>query len=411
MKNRNQNNFFTVLLSCTLTVFFAGCKEDTRIDHYDSDAPPPARVTDVTVHNTAGGAVLKYTVPEDKNLRYVRAEYEIRPGVMRECKASYFVDSLVLEGFGDVRTYDVNIYSVGKNEKTSEPLTVQVNPTTAPVRLATKSLREAFGGVAISIENPAMANLSIELRGDIAQLGYQTSLRTFYSSAEKASFAFRGLDTIQGNFSVYLRDRWNNTSDTVYATLTPWFEEFIPRYTWTVLQTPTDHWQGTGNNNTAFGLQASWQEPPASGNWGLNTDEYPMPWWFSWDMGITIRLSRFKIWHYRGYEWTFGNPKKFELYGSMAPNPDGSLDGSWIPLGKFEAVKPSAGEAVTADDIAFAREGIDFEMEVNEFAPDPFIPVRFIRFVHVESWNGPLAYDKILLHQIQFWGIVIRESE
>jgi hypothetical protein len=116
------------------------CREDGRIDHIDGNAPAPAQVSDVTVRGTPGGAVLKYKLPKDENLLYVQAIYETQPGVQRKAKSS--CDSLVLEGYGDTQEYDIMLYSVGRNEKMSEPLTVPIKPTTPLVRLTTKSMRE-----------------------------------------------------------------------------------------------------------------------------------------------------------------------------------------------------------------------------------------------------------------------------
>src|SRR5690606_9679873 len=165
MKNR------IIAISILLTsMLWISCKEEGRIDFIDDTAEAPGQVTNVTVENRPGGAVLKYTLPVDRNLLYVRAEYEISPGVIRETKSSYFKDSLVLEGFGTPDTYDVKLFSVGKNEKESAPYTVQINPTTAPVRLVTKKFRDTFGGVAIDFENPEKENLAIVLMTDTSNL-------------------------------------------------------------------------------------------------------------------------------------------------------------------------------------------------------------------------------------------------
>ena len=389
-------------LSYFLTVFFTGCKEEGRIDHFDSNAPAPAQVTDVTVRNTAGGAVLKYKVPADENLLYVQAVYEIKPGVQREAISSFYKDSLVLEGFGEAQTYDVMLYSVGKNGKTSAPLTEQVNPSTAPVHLATKQLRTAFGGVSVSVENPEKAALAVVLMGDTAQVGYQSYLETFYMSDEKRMFALRGLDTIPGNYSVYLRDRWNNLSDTIAATLTPMFEEFIPK-TWEAISLPGD----TPHNGASFysrawdGINSSAQ----STNYLAIMDMGTFPTWFTIYLNQTIILSRIKYYQFWAYPWDYYHLTDFELWGSMDPNPDGSWDESWIPLLHYQVPKPNP---ITADDITWAvNDGIDWEVEANEFAPDPFVPVRFIRLKANQVCIGAAA-SYVYLMEISFWGQIIK---
>ena len=413
MNKINQNSCrLTVLLSNSLMVllsygFFSGCKEEGRIDYFDRNAPAPEQVTEITVRNTPGGAVLKYKLPNDKNLLYVKALYEIQPGVIREAKASYVVDSLVLEGYGDVRTYDVELFSVGKNEKVSASQIVQVTPTTPPVLLATKSMREAFGGLRIDVINPEKAALAFVLLADTAKLGYFTELYTFYigRDQEKATFSFRGLDTLQFNFGVYCRDRWENYSDTVYASLKPWFEEFIPKNTWSIFALPGDPGVVSG-----FPLSNMWNGVTGlvAGN-NYHTLDVPLPTTATWNLGQTVVLSRFQIWprnHPNGDDmWVRGHPKVFELYGSMAPNSDGSMDDSWTPLGRFEIVKPSGDGPVTQDDINASVAGFEFDFEVNEFAPDPFVQVRYLRLRTLSTYANT-TISPVSIKEISFWGII-----
>lgn len=403
-----KNRIIYIIISC-MSVFYIGCKEEGRLDHIDYNAPAPAQVTDVIVRSTPGGAVLKYTLPKDENLRYVRAEYEIQPGVMQECKSSQYEDSLVLQGFGEIRGYDVKLYSVGKNEKTSNPVQVKVNPDKAPVHLATKQLKTAFGGVTIKIENPMKSALAIELMGDTAHLGYQTLLTTFYTSLEKASFTFRGLDTIPSDFSVQLRDRWNNRSDVVEAKLTPMFEELIPKASWAGISLPTDDpFEPPGP------LSALWDGVSSVNNWAniarAGAGLKALPLWWTWDMKQTVVLSRLKFWQHPNYLWQSCSLSEFELYGSMNPNPNGSWDASWIPLGKVKAVKPSGGALGvpgTAEDIAFLRAGIDYEFEECDFAPNPQVPVRYIRLKALNSSRGYQSMnDEIWIAEISLWGAI-----
>ena len=392
-----------------LLPLFVGCKEEVRNDHIDYSAPAPGQVKDVTFRNTPGGAVLYYTLPADENLRYVRAEYEIRPGAMRETKSSNYKDSLVLEGFGDTRTYDVKVYSVGKNEKASDPVTVQVNPTVAPIHLATKTLKEGFGGVSVSIENPMKVSLAIELMGDTARLGYQTSLQTYYTSLEKATFTFRGLDTIPGNFSVYLRDRWYNLSDTINATLTPWYEEYIPKDTWLLYALPTDAVLPYGGVEGYLPYHLWDEDTTTPYSVYCSSSDYPLPQWLTWDLGMTAQISRFKIYPNPDWEYNLSTPKNIELWGSVYPNMNGSWDESWIPLGKFTLLPPSGNTTPTDADKTYARGGIDCELQENDFAPQAFVPVRYLRLKTIDTFDGPSPYGRTMIHEISMWGVIVEE--
>src|SRR3546814_638851 len=140
-----------------------GCSEAERLDHLDADKPAPERVTSVEVTAMPGGAVITYELPDDPNLSYVKAVYEIQPGVIRETKASRYYDTLRVEGFGSTGSYPIKIFSVGKNEKSSEPVEVSVNPLTPPVLSVFSSIEldATFGGVKVSFENASKANLAI----------------------------------------------------------------------------------------------------------------------------------------------------------------------------------------------------------------------------------------------------------
>ena len=403
-----KNKLIHIIISLML-VLWTGCKEEGRIDHIDKKAPAPAQVTNVTVRNTPGGAVLKYKVPLDENLLYVRAEYEIQPGVVREAKSSYYKDSLVLEGFGDTRTYEVKLYSVGKNEKTSDYLTVQVNPETAPVKVASKELKSTFGGVSVTVENPHNTDLAIVLMGDLNQSGYLTVLRTFFSSASKVTFACLGLDTIQSNYAVYLRDRWKNISDTTKAVLTPWYEELIPKNnpSWKELELPGDAYLPL-TSLERYRIPSIWDNVLDISMYASPNDT-PMPQWITWGVERTIILSRLKVWHRINDCYTRGNIKIFEMWGSMHPNLDGSWDESWIPLGRFECLPPSGAENPTADDIRYAtRDGFDCIIEVSDFAPDPYQPVRYFRYKTIETWAGPSAIGSSWIPEVTMWGQIVK---
>ena len=404
MKRINIVNVIIIFIAL-MPVVYTGCKEEGRIDHIDSSGTAPAQVTIVDVRNTPGGAVLKYALPIDRNLLYVQATYETQPGVTRETKSSYFKDSLVLQGFGEAKPYEVKIYSVGKNGKASEPLPVTVEPTTPPVYLATKNIRETFGGVSIDIVNPEKANLAVVLLADTANIGYLSELYTFYmASMPRATFNYRGLDTIPYEFGVYLRDRWNNFSDsTIVGGLTPWYEQYIDKSTWSEYPLPGDHQP----LNAALTLPRIWDESNTTLDGFHGMETHLLPSILTWDLGRVVRLSRFTFWPRGGLDdiWKRGHPRIFEIWGSLSPNISGALDDSWIPLGRFESLKPSGdGTQITQEDIDFGRAGIEFDFEETDFAPVPQAEVRYIRFV-TRATYAYASVSTVSILKISFWGI------
>lgn len=179
--------------------------------------------------------------------------------------------------------------------------------------------------------------------------------------------------------------------------------------------------------------KASWAAWPMPGDVGIN-GSYPMhhfwdgnttnfmhsddpvtlPATFTWDLGVKAKLSKMKLWPRNSNDdrWTRGHPRVFEIYGSVNPNPDGSLDDSWVRLGKFECVQPSGnGTAVpwqppTPEDIALSDSGLDFEF-VPGPGVDPDVAVRYVRFRSLEHFN-PTQPPRILMAEISFWGTLVR---
>nr|WP_121270320.1 DUF5000 domain-containing lipoprotein [Pedobacter schmidteae] len=378
---------FTLLTTLSLH----GCKEDPRLDHTNPDAPAPQRVTDFKHENTPGGANITYKLNTDLNLAYVKAIYEIQPGVFKESKSSIYTDTLKLEGFGEVKEYDVKIISVGRNAKESEPVIVKINPLAPPVALAFNDLtmEAGFGGVKIKLKNDLQANLAIVIDADTTGNGLLRPLQTFYTKSAAGSFSVRGLSATQKKFSVYLRDRWGNKSLAIVKDLTPLFEQRVPK-PFGMYALPTD--QAALSTNVLANI---WD--------GLvNTSIYasannsPIPQWFTIDLKVPVVLSRMKA-HQRTspYTYTGANVKVFELYGSNAPALDGSW-ASWTLIGKFDSFKPSGPGVLTTEDHNYAFiNGEDFEM--------PEIPpaYRYLRFKTLETWGGT---GQVTIAEVTFWG-------
>src|SRR5690606_18018746 len=116
--------FMALLMAC-----------EPQLTPLEKPGKAPDAVRNVTVENFPGGAVLTYDLPPGKELWYVQASYEIRPGVRREKKATYYTNQLVLDGFGDSDSYEVTLHAVSRDGQTSEPVTLEVHPETPPIKI------------------------------------------------------------------------------------------------------------------------------------------------------------------------------------------------------------------------------------------------------------------------------------
>src|SRR5689334_4166733 len=90
------------LLGLALVPFLQFCNDDSSFrEPSGSSSGTPQPVSEVQVKNLPGKATIKYLVPTNRNVLYVKAEYTLPNGKDMEIKASYFVDSVVVEGFAD----------------------------------------------------------------------------------------------------------------------------------------------------------------------------------------------------------------------------------------------------------------------------------------------------------------------
>lgn len=414
LQNKKNMKYIISIAICLGLFFVASCSEGDKLTYSDGSLPAPKQISDIKIKNIPGGAILNYKLPDDKNLLYVKAEYEIREGVRMETKVSYYSDTLTVEGFGKSGTYPVKIYTVGRNEKASEPMIVEVSPMTPPVELAFPDLvlDEAFGGIRFSFKNEYEKDFSFTLLADTLNAGVWEPLQTFYSKSSEGNFSYSGLDSIPMRFGLYIQDRWSNRSDTLMKTLTPLFEEDIPK-PYGQFNLPSDTYLPV-EDLPAYGIQSLWDKVTSNVNGNIFATKHtsPMPQTFTVDLQHTAVISRIKVHQRSQYEYTGSNVRIFELYGSNSTRPgDDLFGGDWILLGKFESWKPSGPGAVTQEDRDYANvQGENFELVPTIEVPNPWVPVRYVRFRTMETYNGPSMTGQITVAEITISGQIQKEE-
>lgn len=370
----------TILLA--LLVCLQACEEETHRP-IGSDKGKPQGITHATVENLPGGARIRYDVPSDKSLLYVKALYEIRPGVEQEAKSSFYANRIEVNGFGRAGTYPVTLVAVGRNGEESQPFEVEVEPTTPPVEQAFASLdiQENWGGATVLMENQYEAELTVEVVTP-DHFGNLAVTETFYTKMKNARMPVRGFDPEPRVFGVVLKDHWGNRSDTVFKEVTPWFEEHIPK-PFAKVDLPTDY--STPHNNGTAVLERIWDGSQSENDF-VTVPGHGLPQWFTFDLKVTVQLSRLVLFKRLSANFLYnsGAVKRWEIYGSNNPNPDGSFDDSWVLLAECESIKPSglpAGEN-TEEDRAYAAAGEEF------LFPEDVPPVRYLRWKTLENWGN-----------------------
>lgn len=368
------------------------CKE-SDISPVVNDGKAPGPVTGVTVENLSGAARLKYSLPSDPDLLYVKAVYRTKQGVERENKVSFYNNTITVAGFADTDPYEVKLYTVDKGGNVSEPTSVTVNPLTAPYRIIRSSLQVIanFGGIDVSFKNGTEADVAIVVVAPNT-LGDLAIVNTNYTNLKEGTFLTRDLQAVETKFGIYVRDRWGNISDTLKVTLAPIYEVKLDRKLM----------KSFIINNTDFGIYSSNYSYAAlfdgnqTGTSYHSANTSTMPQWFTYDMGVTAKISRMSWWMRPGFFYDLHCPRKVEIWGSNNPAPDGSFTG-WTLLTAYEQIKPSGlpnGQLSTADnEAAIAGETITMPLA----AP----AVRYIRFKTLSNWsNGNLCQ----VFEIAMWG-------
>jgi hypothetical protein len=367
------------------------CKQEP-LAPVEKDSVAPGQVTNVMVENLNGAAKISYKLPGDADLLYVKAQYTTKQGVMRETKVSRFNSNLTVVGFGDTSAYKVTLYAVDKSENSSAPLEVTVNPLTPSVDLVRDSIsiKPDFGGINIQFSNKAEESLAIVVLANDS-LGQFSPTTTNYTNLRRGSFAVRNLPAVPTKFGVFVRDRWGNLSDTLIVTLTPFFEVKLDRTKMKGIVLPTDAPLGyNGNINGLF-------DGNILDGFYHSGDAARMPQWFTFDMGVTAKLSRLN-WYMRDqFFYSLHNPRVVEIWGSNNPNPDGSFDSSWTLLATHEQIKPSglpSGQLTQADvDAAHAGETVTFDVNTPK--------VRYIRFKTLKNWSNGTYVN---FYELSMWG-------
>jgi hypothetical protein len=394
--------YFTTIT--TGLALFASCGKKIENGPLCDDPTVPALVTNVQVENRAGLAKIMYTVPEDKNLLYVQAEYVGTNGKPAETKASYYSDSIIVNGFADTEEHEVKLYSVSKCGAKSEPVLVTVKPKEAPIFEVFRSLviENFFGGFRITAANPTGDNIGIIVLTQNKFKEYEVdNFKSIYLTAgEKDILAkVRGMDTVTQRLGFYIQDRWGNNSDTLFQDITPIYEAQLDKSKFKTWVLPGDAPQVTNGARLEYAWDNRLGWPYVS--FTDQTAGGPNPHMITFDLGVTAKLSLIWIRPFPELNpqqfYFLTTMKRFEVYGSTAPSSNGALDASWKLLNSYEVIKPSGtGYGKDTDlDRTIAAAGFNWEIPLN--APK----VRYLRIRCLENWAGGTAQN---INEITVYG-------
>lgn len=410
-----QQRAFSFLFICT-SIFVLSCKEQDSYPLGSDSNASLSPVSDVNVQNIPGGAIISYKLSKERELLYVEAVYETNDGkIKRVRKQSYFTDKIKVDGFLDTSAHIIQLFTVsrGENPTKSEPVEVTIHPLQSPLVTVYKSIEitQAFGGLYVKFQNPDTARVAIIILSKDSLTGEFTPMFRKYTKAEGGDFKITGLDSVMQKFGYYVRNEFNDLSDTTFMDIKPLYEEKIdPQYfqepnplfpsgnyisegpgTWTF----SDMWDGKATNSSPYYM------------WISSFTTFPT--WFAIDLGQVVKLSRIEYHGRPAYNFTSRYPKIVEFWGSLNPkiDPEHPFD-SWTLLGHYdtednlpEGLKQPTAEIINAP---YSENGIDFS--INDVASKPNI--RYVRMKIISNWGG---VNRFVVGDLSFYGKVIKTHD
>lgn len=392
--------YYSLLLFTGLIMIgIASCKKnDGERVPISTDKTKPGVITNIKVANYNGGAFITYDLPNSDNILYVLAKYQIRKGVSRETKSSYYTDTVNVEGFAKEADYDVTLYTVSRANVSSDPVKVTVHPQIPPYLSieGSSSIAADFGGVNVKALNPLKKEIGLIVVAYDKSTNAMEVRDQHYTKSDTIDYSVRGYGTDLRNFGVYVTDRFGNISDTLKKAISPLFETLLDKGKFSPYNLSSDTEIGYG-----WVLTNLWDGKTDGSSSGWHTNPgHTAPFVCTFNVGASYKLSRFTLWERpddgsNKYAFGHGNPKIFSLWGSNVSSPKdaqlpvsaavGTVVGDWTNLGNFRYPNPPSGlppVAHNSADNAFVLAGVNFNFSLA--AP----PVHFIRFAVGESWSG-----------------------
>lgn len=354
---------------------------------YKYGGSTPGKVTNVRVENIQGGAHIFYSLPKSNNLLYVEAVYSIQSRGKQKVKSSIYKDSLTVSGFANASAHKIKLYAVNRGGGRSEPTVITVNPLEPAFERVYNSIKvkNTFGGVFVNYSNNTENDkLAIAFVKDSS--GQIIRVQTNYISKKSGNYSIRGLKAKDYKLGYFVRDKYQNHSDTTFSEFRPLFEVELNRNLFSNAKLPTDTWENprTGPFSFIWDQQATSGRGGGSHNYWSHTKK-TMPIWVTIDLGQLAKVDRIILYgnpHYAYYNNAY--PKKFALWGSSDPNIADSAhwqqSNSWFKYGSFVTQPPPNVNI----DTPYPQNGVSFQIK----DASDFLYSRYLRIVYIKTYAG-----------------------
>tara|TARA_A100001011_G_scaffold179578_1_gene188395 strand:+ start:305 stop:1519 length:1215 start_codon:yes stop_codon:yes gene_type:complete len=340
-------NIICIPILLLLISIVVSCESEDK-----KDTTPPGEVTITSTEATYGGAIISYTLPNDDDILYVRADYTNGKGEAVFRTVSKHVNQIELSGFVVEEDVTVSLTVVDENQNKSKAVEHEIRPLQSFIYLVQESIEIVpdLGGVQVSWENIEEKTVFIYLH--IAD-GDEEETRILSSSNATENIFVRGLEAKELGFSTKVEDFDGNITSLIEeGYYTPLFEEKINKDTWALVSNlsidgnayegaTVNFWDDvvdtfeTNSDNSYFIINRN-------DNGGVL--RWPLD--IVIDLNKKVKINRFKIWQrafwYNGpgdqpYYYQSENLRSFDLFVSMDKS-------EWALLGSFQIEEPTNGD-------------------------------------------------------------------
>lgn len=340
-------NIICIPILLLLISIVVSCESEDK-----KDTTPPGELTITSTEATYGGAIISYTLPNDDDILYVRADYTNGKGEAVFRTVSKHVNQIEVSGFVVEEDVTVSLTVVDENQNKSKAVEHEIRPLQSFIYLVQESIEIVpdLGGVQVSWENIEEKTVFIYLH--IAD-GDEEETRILSSSNATENIFVRGLEAKELGFSTKVEDFDGNITSLIEeGYYTPLFEEKINKDTWTLVSNlsidgnayegaTVNFWDDvvdtfeTNSDNSYFIINRN-------DNGGVL--RWPLD--IVIDLNKKVKINRFKVWQrafwYNGpgdqpYYYQSENLRSFDLFVSMDKN-------EWALLGSFQIEEPTNGD-------------------------------------------------------------------
>ena len=376
LKTYSVKNIICIPILLLLISMVISCESEDK-----KDTTPPGELTITSTEATYGGAIISYTLPNDDDILYVRADYTNGKGAAVFRTVSKHVNQIEVSGFVIEDDVTVSLTVVDENQNKSKAVEHEMRPLRSFIYLVQETIEIVpdLGGVQVSWENIEEKTVFIYLH--IAD-GDEEETRILSSSNASENIFVRGLEAKELGFSTKVEDFDGNITSLIdEGYFTPLFEEKINKDTWTLVSNlsidgnayegaTVNFWDDvvdtfeTNSDNSYFIINRN-------DNGGIL--QWPLD--IVIDLNKKVKINRFKIWQrafwYNGpgdqpYYYQSENLRSFDLFVSMDKS-------EWALLGSFQIEEPTNGDISQAL-LDEAAAGHNFNL--NEISPE----FRYLKF-------------------------------